>query len=87
MVFHYGRRDAWMSRATRKRENRRALLLNEIVVLRRMALGEGTNAIARGLVMDPSSISHLKRKLRAAFEVNDDDELLNHPLVREQIKE
>ena len=70
-----------------RRENRRTLLLTEVALLRRMVRDEGTNKIARELNLTPSSVSSLKKKLREAFGVDTNDELLAHPEVREQIKE
>lgn len=69
---------------TSKRDRRR-LQLTEISILRRRARGESSAAIARALGIGADSVRMARKRMRDAFGVDTDAELLAHPDVRDQI--
>lgn len=77
--------ESWDPRNPKR--DRRALQLAEVAILRRMAQRQRNNMIAEALRVSESTVSHTKRKMREAFGVDTDAELLAHPDVRRQMEQ
>ena len=63
----------------------RVFNLNEISILRRVANGENSAAIARAMGSSAASIRQIRKRMRDAFGVDSDRDLLAIPEVQTQI--
>lgn len=69
----------------RKRADENELLLHEKVILRRVASGERVPVIARDLGYKPGAVHTILYNLRKHHGVVSNQELLDIPVVREQL--